>query len=130
MCKPDTDVYKSAPPRTDRLGAGELVLTSEAAQTVSVDQVPAGTRLVVETANREYLIETCGGLSAFLQGHPGYCPEPVPVYVRGSGRRGFTPQQGSIRCGMRVDFWDPARGVVITTSRVRRVLLVLAQARC
>jgi hypothetical protein len=115
--------------KADSGGGAEIELATDIADIISVDQLPTGTRLVIQTASRDYLIETCGGLDAFLHGNPAYCAEPVPVYVRGSRPRGCALQPGSIRCGMPAEFWDPTRGLVITTSRVRRVLQVLAEAR-
>ena len=102
----------------------KLKLGTEVEHSVRVDRLPKCTRLVLQTANRDYLIETCGGLDILLQGHPDYCSEPVAVYVAGSRRRGSEPQPGFIRSGMRVDFWDPTRGI-ITTSPVRRIRILL-----
>lgn len=108
----------------NRFRRRKLEVTTEVEQSVRVDRVPKGTRLLLQTANRDYRIETCGGLDILLQGHPDYCSEPVAVYVAGSRRRGSAPQPGFIRSGMRVDFWDPTRGI-ITTSPVRRIRILL-----
>ena len=92
-------------------------------RSIRVDQLPKGTRLLLKTVNRDYLVETSGGLNALLQGHPKYCPKPVAVYVAGARRRGCAPDPGCIRCGMRAEFWDPTRGM-IRISRVRHWQLV------
>ena len=91
---------------------------------VHIDRLPKGTRLVLQTSHREYLMETCGGLNARISGHPDYCPEPIPIVVRGSRRRGSRIQRGFIGRGMRFEFWHPTRGVVSTSAvcDVRRVL--------
>jgi hypothetical protein len=83
---------------------------------VHIDRLPKGTRLVVQTLRREYFMEVCGGLNAMISGHPDYCPEPVPVVVRGSRRRGSKIQRGFIGRGMRLEFWHPARGVISTSA--------------
>lgn len=88
MCERGSELDPHAPRITDGFGVTASELATGILNTVSVDQLPPGTRLVVQTANRDYvIIDTCGGLDAFLQGHPACCLEPVPVYVRGSGRR-------------------------------------------
>jgi hypothetical protein len=97
---------------------------TEVEHSLRVDRLPEGTRLVLQTASRDYLIETCGGLNILLQGHPDYCPEPAAVYVAGSRIEGSAPEPGCIRRGMRVDFWHPSRGI-ITTSTVQRMRILL-----
>jgi hypothetical protein len=82
---------------------------------VYIERLPKGTRLAIQTSHREYLIEVRGGLSAWISGHPDYCPEPVPVLVRGSRRRGSNIQPRVIGRGMRLEFWDPTRGVITTS---------------
>ena len=93
---------------------------------VNIERLPKGTRLVVQTLHREYVIEACGGLTAWISGHPDYCPEAVPIVVRGSRRRGSKIQRGFIGRGMRLEFWHPTRGV-ISTSAVRGVRRLLRQ---
>ena len=124
MSKPSADPNTNAPLETGGLHAGALELATYIEHNVSVGLLPRGTRLILQTANRDYLIETCGELDVLIQGHPDYCPAPILVYVRGSRRRGSAPQPGLIRRGMPVDFWDGARGIMITTSRVRRLRML------
>lgn len=92
---------------------------------IRLDRFPPGTKVLLETVKREYLIETSGGFDVLLQGHPTYCPEPVRVYVAGSRARGCASEAGCIRRGMSVGFWDPAKGM-LTTSPVRRVRILLS----
>lgn len=107
-------------------GARELMREKDR---VRVDGVPVGTRISIQTKNREYLLETHGGLKAFLTGHPDHCPQPVAVYVSGARRPGSFPDRGLIRTGVAVEFRDPARGI-ITTSRVRTMRIVSPRANC
>lgn len=43
--------------------------------------LPAGSRLLVETRNRQYEIECVGGSAIRISGHPEYCPTPVDAFV-------------------------------------------------
>lgn len=106
----------------------ELELGIDIEDRVCVGELPKGTRVTLHTANRDYLIETCGGAEVLLQGHPYYCPDPVLLYMIGCSRPGAPPEPGSIRRGMRVEFWDCAQGIVITTSRVRGFRVLPVQA--
>jgi hypothetical protein len=99
--------------------ASELRVEMKMEDSVCVRELPRGTRVKLQTVNRGYLIETCGGAEILLQGHPYYCPYPVRLYLIGSRRRGSAPESGTIRRGMPAEFWDPGRGIVLTTSRVR-----------
>lgn len=101
-------------------------LLPQTCEAVSVNRLPRGTRILLQTANRVYAIETSGGFDVTLRGHPEYCPEAVTVYVRGSRRPRLPLEPGLIRCGARIDFWNPARGI-ITTSIVRCLQLYSAE---
>ena len=82
---------------------------------VWIDRLPAGTRLMVWTANRKYLIETLGGCEVLISGHPDYCPQPVAVTLYGANSRRSMVRLHCIRRGMCVDFRHPIRGVVRTS---------------
>jgi hypothetical protein len=87
---------------------------------VYLDRIPAGTRLVVQTVNRQYLLEAREGCEALLSGHPKYCPEPVGVTLCGSGPRTATLVPGFIGPGRCLTILYPG-GRVIRTSRVSEV---------
>ena len=56
---------------------------------VTLDELPVGAVVNVETANTLYRIENRGEGEALISGHPEICPEPVLVNFHGStwGRR-------------------------------------------
>ncbi len=85
-----------------------------------LDRMPTGTKLVIQTVNRQYLLETREGCEALLSGHPRHCPEPVGVTLYGSGSRTVRFVPGFIGPGRRLTVWYPS-GLVVRTSRVREV---------
>jgi hypothetical protein len=85
-----------------------------------LDRMPAGTQLVIQTVNRQYLLETREGCEALLSGHPMHCPEPVGVTFYGSGSRTARFVPGFIGPGLRLTVRYPS-GLVVRTSRVRDV---------
>src|SRR5262245_49567635 len=82
---------------------------------VWIDRLPAGTRLVIWTANRQYLIETLGGYEVLISGHPDYCPEPVAVALYGASSRRSILTLQCIRRGLCLAFQHPIGGVVRTS---------------
>jgi hypothetical protein len=85
-----------------------------------LDRMPAGTQLVIQTVNREYLLETRKGCEALLSGHPMHCPEPVGVTLYGSGSRTARFVPGFIGPGLHLMVRYPS-GLVVRTSRVREI---------
>jgi hypothetical protein len=85
-----------------------------------LDRIPAGTQLVIQTVNRQYLLETREGCEALLSGHPSHCPEPVGVTFYDSGSRTARFAPGFIGPGLRLTVRYPS-GLVVRTSRVREV---------
>ena len=60
--EPHSDTDTNAPAETESLADGGLELVIEVARTVPVGQFRTGIRPLMETANRDYFITTCGGL--------------------------------------------------------------------
>ena len=83
-------------------------------------RMPAGTQLVVQTVNRQYLLETREGCEVLLSGHPKHCPAPVGVTLYGSGSRTARFVPGFIGPGLRLTVRYPS-GLVVRTSRVREI---------
>lgn len=96
------------------------ISTPDPEEGVYLDQVPSGTRLVVQTAHHQYLIEARKGCEALLSGHPVYCPEPVGVTLYGSRSNAATLVPGFIGLGHCLVLLHPT-GRFIRTSRVRAV---------
>ena len=96
------------------------VLTPNAEDGVYLDQIPAGTQLVVQTVTRQYLLEAREGCGALLSGHPDYCPEPVGFTLYGLRSRTVTLVPGFIGLGRSLVLHYPS-GRFIRTSHVREV---------
>ena len=104
------------------------ISTSEVEDCVYLDELRAGTRIIVQTAHRQYLLETRGGCKVLLSGHPKYCPEPLEVTVQGAICG--TPRRVTalIRPGLCLLFLHPS-GRIIRTSRVREVRKLSSDVR-
>ena len=95
-------------------------LSPSVVEGIYLERVPAGTQLIIETINREYLLEMREGCKALLSGHPKHCPEPVSVTLYGSGSSTARFVPGFIGPGLRLTVRYPS-GLVVRTSRVREV---------
>ncbi len=96
------------------------ICRSEIEGGVSLDDLPVGTRLEVDTKNHRYEIVNRGDGRVLISGHPEYCPEPVLVKVHGSTWGGSMIKMRYIGRGMRLELRHPTHGI-ISTSRVREV---------
>ena len=87
---------------------------------VDLYQLATGTRLEMDTVHNHYLIENLGSGRLLISGHPGYCPEPTEVTVRGAnfGRSGT--RSCCLGPGRRLEFWHPSQQLVMT-SRILQV---------
>ena len=72
--------------------------------------------MLVETANRHYELRVRQG-KVWISGHPLFCPDPVPVTVRGSSWGGSMLKVAFIGRGMHLEFQHP-RHSTVTTSRI------------
>lgn len=94
------------------------IIQSEIEGGVSVQNLPEGTKVEIETQNRIYTLVSCGQGNALLQGHPTFCPEPVLVRIHGSTWGGAMLKYQFIGRGMHLEFGHPAYNVPIVTSRI------------
>jgi hypothetical protein len=94
------------------------IVQSEIEGGVDLEELPAGTRLEVQTENRFYQIVNHGRGRALISGHPTYCPEAVEVSIHGSTWGGRMIKSRFIGRGMHLEFGHPERRGVITTSRI------------
>lgn len=92
------------------------IVRSEVEGGVHLGSLDEGASLVVETENRRYRLEFRGG-GTFISGHPVFCPDPVPVSVRGSNWGGSMLKLDYIGRGMHMEFHHPDFQT-ITTSRI------------
>lgn len=93
------------------------IVESEILGGVYLDNLGAGAELELQTENRSYRFLYCGGGSAWIEGHPVFCPEPVLVRVHGSTWGGAMIKADFIGRGMHLEFLHPNRRT-ITTSRI------------
>src|SRR5437762_2913876 len=84
---------------------------------VSLDELPVGAVLDVQTSNNSYRIEHRGNGEVLISGHPEICPEPVLVSFHGSTWGTPLLKIRFIGRDMRMEFFHPERGIV-RTSRV------------
>lgn len=84
---------------------------------VSVDALPVGTELDVETLSRTYHVLLLPDGEASISGHPKYCPEPVRVKLCGSSFGLSSLRLHFVGRGMNLEFQHPVYGVV-HTSRI------------
>ena len=94
----------------------ENIVRSEVEGGLSLAALDEGSRVRVETINRQYELEVKDG-QTWISGHPEFCPQPVPVTVRGSGWGGSMLKVAYLGHGMHMEFSHPTHETV-TTSRI------------
>ncbi len=88
---------------------------------VRLQDLEPGSVLRVATENTCYEIVVLHGGSAYLSGHPLYCPQPVLVAIAGSTWGGSMLKVGFIGRGMRLEFRHPAYPKPIVTSIIQEI---------
>ena len=91
------------------------VVQSDIEGGVYLRDLPAGSKLEVQTENHAYTIvqQDAGQL---ISGHPEFCPEPILVKILGSTWGGSMIREAFIGRGMRMEFHHPR--YCVTTSRI------------
>ncbi len=102
-------------------GVRTRIVRSEVEGGVRLGTLKDGSRVLVQTLNRRYELRVRRG-QVWISGHPDYCPEPVPVRVRGSSWGGSMLKVAYLGRGMRMEFQHPKHSTV-TTSRIVSVRL-------
>lgn len=92
------------------------IVRSEVEGGLSLAALDEGSRVRVQTLNRRYELEVKGG-QTWISGHPEFCPQPVPVTVRGSGWGGSMLKVAYLGHGMQMEFSHPIF-TTVTTSRI------------
>jgi len=77
--------------------------------------------LRMHTENTCYEIVVLHGGSAYLSGHPLYCPQPVLVTIAGSTWGGSMLKVHFIGRGMHLEFRHPGYPTPIVTSIIREI---------
>lgn len=88
---------------------------------VELASLASGAVVQVTTRNHIYTLENRGNGEVLISGHPKFCPEPVLVRFHGS--TWGTPMIRGRYIGreMRMEFWHPVFGVLLT-SEVSEIL--------
>ena len=73
-----------------------MTVSSDSHVGLSLNAVPPGSLIDVETKNRHYHIEWLGGNEMRISGHPQLCPEPVTAELKGSVDRRGHLERGTI----------------------------------
>ena len=120
--------------RTDRTGVGVVpalcglareirgrIVRSEIEGGLRLGALNNGTRVLVQTVNRLYELQVRNG-QTWICGHPEFCPQPVPVRVRGSSWGGSMLKVAYLGRGMHMEFQHP-RYSTVTTSRIVSIRL-------
>jgi len=112
---PLTEPFRPHPNFDDAIN--RAICQSEIEGGVSLDELPVGAVLDVQTANTLYRIENRGDGEVLISGHPEICPTPVLVNFHGSTWGTPMLKLRFIGRDMRMEFHHPEKGVV-RTSRV------------
>ena len=96
------------------------ICQSEIEGGVSLEELPVGAVLELETKNRTYRVENCGNHRVMMSGHPKFCPQPVAVKLHGSTWGRSMIKLHYIGRGMHLEFRHPTFGIV-RTSRIREI---------
>jgi hypothetical protein len=97
------------------------LVQSEIEGGVRLQDLEPGSVLRMHTENTCYEIVVLHGVSAYLSGHPLYCPEPVLVTIAGSTWGGSMLKVQFIGRGMHLEFRHPGYPTPILTSIIREI---------
>ena len=92
------------------------IIQSEIEGGVFLHDLPAGSRLTIETKNRFYTLVVLGEEAALISGHPEYCPNPALVHIHGSTWGGSMLKTRFIGRGMHLEFDHPVFHTVVTSQ--------------
>ena len=110
------DIFTPNPHLSDEINRN--IVQSEIEGGVSMQNLPKGAVVEIETQNRVYTLVSCGEGDALLHGHPTFCPEPVLVSIHGSTWGGSMLKYRYIGRGMHLEFGHPGYEGPIITSRI------------
>ena len=115
---PLTEPFRPHPNFDDAIN--RAICLSEIEGGVSLDELPVGAVLDVQTANTLYRVENRGDGEVLISGHPEICPLPIKVVFYGSTWGTPLLKLRFIGRDMRMEFFHPEKGIV-RTSRVRDI---------
>lgn len=108
-------LFESHPNFSDEINHN--IIQSEIEGGVLLRDLPLGAVLEVQTQNHLYRIVNERDGTAWISGHPVFCPEPVLVDIHGSTWGGSMIRERFIGRGMHLEFGHPDYSQ-ITTSRI------------
>lgn len=111
---------------SDRINGN--IIRSEIEGGVYLRDLPELATLEVTTQNRGYTIVVRRDGSAWIWGHPQYCPEPVLVRITGSNWGGSMLKANYLGRGMHLEFRHPDYPGAIVTSPIIDIRLCDEQA--
>jgi len=95
------------------------IVRSEIEGGVYLKDLPGEITLEVVTCNRPYTLTVNQDGSAWISGHPEFCPEPVLVRIQGSNWGGSMLKTAYLGRGMHLEFRHPKyRGPIVTSPIV------------
>jgi hypothetical protein len=95
------------------------IIRSEIEGGVYLRDLPDRATLEVVTQNRPYMLTVHRDGSAWISGHPQFCPEPVRVRISGSNWGGSMIKSAYLGRGMRLEYKHPNyHGPIITSPIV------------
>jgi len=97
------------------------LVQSEIEGAVRLQDLEPGAVLRMNTENTCYEIVVLHRGSAYLSGHPHYCPQPVLVTIAGSTWGGSMLKVHFIGRGMHLEFRHPGYPTPIVTSIIREI---------
>lgn len=97
------------------------IVQSEIEGGVFLRDLPSATVLQIQTQNHCYTAVLVNESSAFISGHPEFCPRPVLVAITGSTWGGCMLKRHYVGRGMRLEFCHPEYQTPIITSPIKEI---------
>ena len=94
------------------------IIRSEIEGGVYLKDLPEPSMIEVVTQNRPYTLVVRNDGTAWIWGHPEFCPQPVLVRVTGSNWGGSMIMSNFLGRGMHMEFRHPDYEGAIVTSRI------------
>jgi hypothetical protein len=104
------------------------IIRSEIEGGVYLKDLPDQTTLEILTENRPYMLTVRRDGSAWISGHPQFCPEPVLVRIAGSNWGGSMLKSEYLGRGMQLEFEHPGYHAPIVTSPIVDIRLRACRA--
>ncbi|MGH9720971.1 MAG: hypothetical protein ACRD8O_12220 [Bryobacteraceae bacterium] len=111
-----TQIFRAHPNLSDQIN--HHIAQSQIEGGVFLKDLPAESKLEIETQNRRYTLVNRGQGQALISGHPEFCPEPVLVRIEGSNWGGSLIKASFVGRGMHLEFRHPEFEQPIVTSKI------------